>query len=105
MASETVRSLWSESPPTAFYNGAYLAVDQYPKGVADTVGYWAESRVFGGVVIFDRGEDEMGVRTVPNNTTVWLDPQRLTQLLPVPRYLLVPERRPPPYLLALRRAD
>jgi hypothetical protein len=45
-----------------FLHAAYDAFDQYPRGVADMVGYWAESRLFGGVVIFDRGEDEIGVR-------------------------------------------
>lgn len=29
---------------------------KYPNGVADIVGYWAETRVFGGVVLFDRRE-------------------------------------------------
>ena len=48
--------------PTVFFHAAYDAVDQYPRGVADMVGYWAESRLFGGVVLFDRGEDEMSVR-------------------------------------------
>ncbi|CAK7221252.1 hypothetical protein SCUCBS95973_004430 [Sporothrix curviconia] len=28
---------------------------RYPRGVADIVGYWAETRIFGGVVVFDRG--------------------------------------------------
>lgn len=53
-----------EPPPTVFFHGAYTAVDQYPKGVADMVGYWAESRLFGGVVLFDRGENETGVRII-----------------------------------------
>lgn len=48
--------------PTVFLHAAYDAFDQYPRGVADMVGYWAESRLFGGVVLFDRGEDEIGVR-------------------------------------------
>ncbi|KAI1020993.1 hypothetical protein LB503_009995 [Fusarium chuoi] len=34
-----------------------IAVDQYPNGAADTAGYWAEARIFGGVVVFDRGKD------------------------------------------------
>lgn len=45
-------------PPTAFSNRIYVAIEQYPNGVADTVGYWAEARIFGGVVVFDRGENE-----------------------------------------------
>ncbi|KAL2758159.1 hypothetical protein ACRALDRAFT_2119270 [Sodiomyces alcalophilus JCM 7366] len=50
--------------PTVFLHPAYDAFDQYPRGVADMVGYWAESRLFGGVVLFDRGEDEMGCHDV-----------------------------------------
>lgn len=36
----------------------YSLKDQYPKGVSDVVGYWAETYIFGGVVLFDRGPDE-----------------------------------------------
>lgn len=42
--------------PTAFYHRSYLAHDQYPNGLADIVGYWAEAKIFGGAVLFDRGE-------------------------------------------------
>ncbi|KAK4115530.1 hypothetical protein N656DRAFT_834716 [Canariomyces notabilis] len=42
--------------PTPFYHRSYLAHHQYPDGIADIVGYWAEAKIFGGVVIFDRGE-------------------------------------------------
>ncbi|WEW60914.1 hypothetical protein PRK78_006402 [Emydomyces testavorans] len=38
------------------YHADYEDWEQYPNGVADMVGYWAEYRLFGGVVIFDRGE-------------------------------------------------
>ncbi|OAA64739.1 hypothetical protein SPI_03386 [Niveomyces insectorum RCEF 264] len=41
-------------PPTLFVHPWYTAYDQYPDGVADGVGYWAEDRIFGGVVLFDR---------------------------------------------------
>ncbi|RAQ73506.1 hypothetical protein COH20_005048 [Aspergillus flavus] len=41
---------------TWFYHSDYLDYDQYPLGVPDVVGYWAEKQVFGGVVLFDRGE-------------------------------------------------
>lgn len=30
--------------------------DQYPDGDADVVGYWAENRIFGGVVLLDRSD-------------------------------------------------
>src|SRR4051812_21695747 len=58
-------SIYSPSPdptPTVFYHTSYRAFDQYPNGVADIVGYWAESQLFGGVVVFDRGEEDTGVR-------------------------------------------
>ena len=42
--------------PSMFFHKQYMDYDQYPDGVADIVGYWAESRIFGGVVLFDRRE-------------------------------------------------
>lgn len=40
--------------------------DMYPKGIVDVVGYWAETHIFGGIVVFDRGpEDE--ARDVSSN--------------------------------------
>lgn len=45
--------------PTVFSHDSYEAFDQYPQGVADTVG--AESRLFGGAVLFDRGEGDADV--------------------------------------------
>ena len=50
-----------EPPPTVFFRKDYDAIDQYPQGGADMVGYWAEYRIFGGVVLFDRGESEIEV--------------------------------------------
>lgn len=41
--------------PSVFCNRFYGFHDQYPLGMADVVGYWAESKIFGGVVVFDRG--------------------------------------------------
>ena len=46
------------APPTLFQHREYRFYDQYPDGVADGVGYWAESRIFGGVVLFDRREPD-----------------------------------------------
>lgn len=40
--------------PSLCFHKHYRDYDQYPDGVADIVGYWAETRVFGGVVLFDR---------------------------------------------------
>ncbi|KAI0006496.1 hypothetical protein F4779DRAFT_629777 [Xylariaceae sp. FL0662B] len=41
-------------PSTFFLHHWYRDYDQYPEGIADGVRYWAESRIFGGVVLFDR---------------------------------------------------
>ncbi|KAJ9642459.1 hypothetical protein H2199_004840 [Coniosporium tulheliwenetii] len=43
-----------ESRPTDFMHEDYDAWEQYPQGIADVVGYWAEYHLFGGVVLFDR---------------------------------------------------
>ncbi|ROW12575.1 hypothetical protein VMCG_00078 [Cytospora schulzeri] len=51
-------------PPTLFFNGRYVAYSQYPNGVADIVGYWAETETFGGVVVSDRGESDEEVSSV-----------------------------------------
>jgi hypothetical protein len=40
--------------PSLFHHEWYKDYDQYPRGVADMVGYWAEARILGGVVLFDR---------------------------------------------------
>ena len=42
----------------------YHDLQQYPKGVGDVVGYWAEYHLFGGVVLFDRGESGTDVSNV-----------------------------------------
>lgn len=50
--------------PTDFYHTEYKDWEQYPQGVADMVGYWAEFELFGGVVIFDRGQSGVEVGSV-----------------------------------------
>ena len=45
-------------PMTPFHHRAYTAIEQYPDGEADIVGYWAECMIFGGVVVFDRGKSD-----------------------------------------------
>lgn len=47
--------------PTPFCLYAYADPEQYPEGVADVTGYWAENSIFGGVVVFSRGESEIEV--------------------------------------------
>lgn len=44
--------------PTFLYHRQYQDFDQYPDGVADAVGYWAEAEILGGVVLFDRRKPE-----------------------------------------------
>ena len=43
-------------PATFFRHPWYCDYEQYPEGIADGVGYWAEARILGGVVLFDRRE-------------------------------------------------
>ncbi|OAA55876.1 hypothetical protein SPI_08083 [Niveomyces insectorum RCEF 264] len=49
--SEAIRKYFYRNgfPPTFFVHPWYKAYDQYPDGVADGVGYWAEDRILGGV--------------------------------------------------------
>ncbi|KAK4033627.1 hypothetical protein C8A01DRAFT_19463, partial [Parachaetomium inaequale] len=58
---------FNRTRPCLFMHFCYDAVGQYPGGVANAVGYWAENRVLGGVVMFDRSEawDDEG-RPEPN---------------------------------------
>ncbi|PGH07921.1 hypothetical protein AJ79_06129 [Helicocarpus griseus UAMH5409] len=42
--------------PAELFHPYYQNWEQYPHGIADIVGYWAEYRLFGGVVLFDRGQ-------------------------------------------------
>ncbi|KAK3934669.1 hypothetical protein QBC46DRAFT_358846 [Diplogelasinospora grovesii] len=62
------------APPTLFQHRQYRDYDQYPDGVADGVGYWAESRIFGGVVLFDRREPGSADDVDPQG--VYLHPER-----------------------------
>ena len=61
------------APPTLFQHRQYRYYDQYPDGIADGVGYWAESRIFGGVVLFDRREpgsaEDVDVRDATSPST------------------------------------
>lgn len=43
--------------PTLFNHPYYVDLDIYPEGLADIVGYWAEDRIVGTVVLFDRRAD------------------------------------------------
>jgi hypothetical protein len=43
--------------PTPFTLASYSDPDQYTEGIAALPGYWAEDRIFGGVVLFQRGRN------------------------------------------------
>lgn len=60
-------TLWERAPdcPTMFTHPFFTAHEQYPNGVADMVGYWAEDRIFGGVALFDHSQD-WGEYSEPN---------------------------------------
>ncbi|KAK6840767.1 hypothetical protein PG995_015977 [Apiospora arundinis] len=58
---------WEPSPkpyfryevrPTLFAHPAFVTHEQYPNGIADMVGYWAEDRILGGVLLLDRNNNE-----------------------------------------------
>ncbi|RBQ72970.1 hypothetical protein FVER14953_07170 [Fusarium verticillioides] len=81
-----------DPPPIAFCHRAYRYPEQYPKGTADIAGYWAESKILGGVVVFDRGETEQEVwffdshhgtqklmTNAPGTVQCHVDPWRLDQ--------------------------
>jgi len=82
-------NFWFVNPegawPTLFRHRFYVNNNQYPDGLADVVGYWAETRIFGGVVLFDRRHPATSPDVQPDS--VWLHPQhkdvtyRIHQLL------------------------
>jgi hypothetical protein len=47
--------------PIYLYHEGYQEHKQYPIGVADIVGYWAEEQIFGGVVLLHHGESKKEV--------------------------------------------
>lgn len=65
---------WHVTCPTLLRHSWYRLRNQYPNGVADVAGYWAESRIFGGVVLFDR----LDITGLPDAgpDSVWIHPNR-----------------------------
>lgn len=59
--------------PTLFYHYWYSDYEQYPNGVADVVGFWAEARILGGVILFDR-RDSRTAEAQPDS--IWFHPDR-----------------------------
>lgn len=58
--------------PTPFVHGWFREHKQYPEGAADMVGYWAEGRILGGVVLFDRGasgNEEVSISVLTDRAT------------------------------------
>ncbi|KAL2839488.1 hypothetical protein BJY01DRAFT_250444 [Aspergillus pseudoustus] len=43
---------------SCLFHDDYLDIDLYSMGVADIVGYWAETHLFGGVVVSDHGKED-----------------------------------------------
>lgn len=44
------------------FHDCYTEHKDYPCGLLDVVGYWAETQLFGGVLLFDRGDSGLEVR-------------------------------------------
>lgn len=53
-----------------FYHTDYKRFERFPFGLLNVVGYWAEAELFGGVVLFERGEGGSGI------TNAFIHPQR-----------------------------
>lgn len=50
-----------------FYRDGYKRVENYPFGLSSVVRYWAESQLFRGVLLFDRGDSGLEVRWHPHD--------------------------------------
>ena len=48
-----------------FSHTDYKEFKRYPFGLLNVVGYWAETQLFDGVLLFDRGESGLEVRFCP----------------------------------------
>ncbi|CAF9930845.1 MAG: hypothetical protein ALECFALPRED_004741 [Alectoria fallacina] len=46
-----------------FYHDDYRLLEKYPSGLLNVVGYWAETQLFGGVVLFDRGDSGLEINS------------------------------------------
>lgn len=62
--------------PTLFNHSFYLDHDVYPQGLADVVGYWAEDRIIGGVVLFDRFAEKAASASGSTPPNIWLHANR-----------------------------
>jgi hypothetical protein len=100
--------------PTLFSHSWYEGHERYPNGLADAVGYWAESCIFGGVVQFDRRAREVAPDADPD--TLYLHPDRrkgtyrIFKVLPeqrkdLLRFLTSDVEPPPPNILPILATD
>jgi hypothetical protein len=81
---------YPEGPlPTLFRHHWYKDYDQYPGHVADMAGYWAEARILGGVVLFDRRKPETDPGADPDAVYFHSDRHGVTYRI----YQLLPEER------------
>lgn len=71
---------WSRWP-TPFCLLHYSKPKQYPDGISDVTGYWAEDRIFGGVVLFGRGSNDTGVCSTSNPDTLVPGRMRLSHVI------------------------
>lgn len=56
-----------------FYHTEYKRFEDFPFGLLNVVGYWAETELFGGVVLFERSEGSSGI------TNAFIHPQRTSR--------------------------
>jgi len=49
------------------YHRYYMEYFQYPYGLLNVVGYWVETQLFGGVILFEQGELKNTVRRLDLN--------------------------------------
>lgn len=93
--SDTLYWTWFPNGPlpTLFNHPWYVDHDQYPNGAADMAGYWAESRILGGVVLFDRRKLADGSAVDPHAVYFHSDRKdvtyRIYQLLPEQKQILL----------------
>lgn len=90
-------------PPTLFQNYWYFDHRDYPDGVADRVGYWAESRILGGILLIDRKSTSDAVFIHPDRESVTYRICELTeeQEMDLVRFLFTLERDGLSYLLPI----
>ncbi|XWW95479.1 hypothetical protein V2A60_003438 [Cordyceps javanica] len=65
MVGRRAREYPSPKPPASlFCHINYDQHEQYPNGVSELAGFWAEDQIFGGVVLFDWGESGTEAKSV-----------------------------------------